>query len=467
MQKKSVFGGRPFVGQLLAIAIPMMLQQLITSMVNLLDNLMVGQLGTYAISGVATVNRFFMIGSFAMMGISTASSIFIAQFYGSENKEAMKQSFRYSIVASLIAFFPFLLAAFLIPRQIIGFFSSDPQLLDAAMQYIFVAALTFIPQAISVAAMNAMRAVGESKIPLKISIVTVLTNGLFNYLLIFGFFGFPKLGILGAAIGTLISRLVELVLVMIVMKRSHFAFGTKIIDVLKIPARLITAITKKSFPLMVNEIGFSLGLALLYKFYGTRGADVQTAISMAGTTADLFFVLFGGMAAATTVFVSQPLGRNDIEEAKTNAYRILRFSIVLAVVFGVIMFALSWVTPNLYMVSDEIKATAANFIRIQAGFLWIYMVNTECYFILRAGGDMRRTLILDSGFMMLVNLPVVAAVAYLTDLPAIYVYIAGQTTDLIKIIFSIILVKKGTWLQNLAGQYEHSEDIDDIVTEIA
>lgn len=465
MQIKSVFGGRAFVRQLLFIAVPMMLQQLITSMVNLLDNLMVGQLGDYAISGIATVNRFFMIGSFAMLGISTASSIFIAQFYGSENKDAMKQSFRYSIVASLLAFLPFLLAAYLIPQQIIGFFSPDPLLQEAAMQYIFVAALTFIPQAISVAAMNAMRAVGESKIPLQISIVTVLTNGLFNYLLIFGSWGFPKWGIMGAAMGTLIARLVELILVMIVMKRSHFDFATSLLDLFKIPKRLILAISKKSFPLMVNEIGFSLGLALLYKFYGTRGAEVQAAMSIAGTTADLFFVLFGGMAAATTVFVSQPLGRNNAKEAKTNAYRILRFSIVLALVFGVIMFALSWVTPNLYVVSPAIQETAAKFIRIQALFLWIYMINSECYFILRAGGDMRRTLILDSGFMVFINLPVVAAIAYLTDLPAVYVYMAGQATDLIKIIFSIVLVRKGTWLQNLAGQYEHDDPIEELISE--
>lgn len=458
MQIKSVFGGRQFIRQLLSIAVPMMLQQLITSVVNLLDNLMVGQLGNYAISGVATVNRFFMIGSFAMMGISSASSIFIAQFYGSENEKAMKQSFRYSIVASLIAFMPFLIAAYLIPGQIIGFFSPDPQLHEAAMQYIFVAALTFIPQAISVAAMNAMRAVGETRLPLTISIVSVLTNALFNYLLIFGHFGFPALGILGAALGTLIARLVELVLVLIVMKRSNFAFGSRVIDLFKIPKRLIATITKKSFPLMVNEIGFSLGLALLYKFYGTRGADVQTAISMAGTTADLFFVLFGGMAAATTVFVSQPLGQNNIEKAKTNAYRILRFAIVLAVVFGVNMFALSWVTPNLYAVSDEIRSTAANFIRIQAFFLWIYMINTECYFILRAGGDMRRTLMLDSGFMILINLPIVAAFAYLTDIPAVFLYMIGQTTDIIKIILSVTLVKKGTWLQNLAAHYEHDNE---------
>ncbi len=459
MQKKSLFGGPTFVRQLLLIAVPMMLQQLITSMVNLLDNLMIGQLGNYAISGVATVNRFFMIASFAMMGISTAASIFVAQFYGSDNQKAMKESYRYSVIASLLTLMPFVIGAFVIPKSIIHFFNKDPQLTDAAMQYIYIAALTFIPQAISVATMNAMRAVGETKLPLSISIVTVFTNALFNYLLIFGYFGFPELGIQGAALGTLIARLVELVLVIIAVHRSKFAFRSSFKDMFKIPAKLSIAITKKSFPLMVNEIGYSFGLALLFKFYGTRGPDVQTAISMAGTTADLFFVLFGGMAAATTVFVSQPLGRNELDEAETNAYSILRFSIAMAVAFGLIMFALSWVTPKLYAVESEIQNMAATFIRIQSFFLWVYMVNTEIYFILRAGGDMKRTLILDSGYMVLINLPIVAAITYLTDLPAPYVYIAGQCTDIIKIIFSVTLLRKRTWLQNLAGQYEHDDPI--------
>ncbi len=464
MQKTSLFGGPKFVRSLLAIAVPMMLQQLITSFVNLLDNLMVGQLGNYAISGVATVNRFFMIGFFAMLGTSTAASIFVAQFYGSKNKSAMQQSYRYAIIASLLSFMPFLLAAFIMPRTIIRFFNDDPELVDAAMKYIYVAALTFIPQAISMATTGAIRAVGETKLPLKISIVTVIINGIFNYLLIFGLLGFPRLGVLGAALGTLIARFLELILLMIALYRTSFPFRTKVNDIFKIPKRLVSSITKKSLPLMLNEIGFALGLALLYKFYGTRGAEVQTAISMAGTTADLFFVLFGGMAAATSVFVSQPLGSNNLKEAETNAYRILRFSIALAFVFGSIMFILSWLTPHLYEVDLHIKQMAATFIRVQALFLWVYMINTETYFILRAGGDMKRTLILDTGFMMLVNIPTVAAIAYLTDLPAPYVYIAGQLTDIIKIVCSLTLLKKRTWLKNLAGEYEGDPHISEAET---
>lgn len=453
MQRQSLFGGRKFVGGLLAIAIPMMLQQLITNLVNLLDNLMVGQIDAYAISGVATANRFFLIGSFAMMGTSTAASIFIAQFYGADNRAAMKESYRYGILVSALAFLPFLLGAIFIPETIIRFFSDDPLLLDAAMQYIRVAALTFIPLTISLTSMNALRAVGETKIPLVISLVTVVVNGLSNYVLILGRFGFPELGILGAALGTLMSRLVELILVIIALRRTNFAFKTKLKDLFRIPLRLIRTITTKSLPLMINEIGFAFGLAMLFKFYGTRGAEVQTAVSIAGTTADLFFVLFGGMAAATTVFVSQPLGKDDLQAAESNAFRILRFSVLMALVLGGMMFMLSWITPGLYAVDNEIRDMAALFIQVQSCFLWVYMINTECYFILRAGGDMRRTLILDSGYMVFVNLPIVAAAAYLTALPAIFVYIIGQATDVIKIFFSLRLLLKRSWLQNLAGAY--------------
>lgn len=462
MTKKSLFGGPAFVRSLLAIAVPMMLQQLITSFVNLLDNLMVGQLGTYAISGVATVNRFFLIGSFAIIGVSTASSIFIAQFYGSRNQEAMQQSYRYAIIASLLSFLPFLVAAFAIPRTIIRFFNNDPELVDAAMDYIYVAALTFIPQAISMATTSAMRAVGETKLPLKVSVIAVITNGVANYILIFGHFGVPALGILGAALGTLIARLVELALLLIALYRTHFPFNTKVREIFSIPKRLVSSITKKSLPLMLNEIGYAAGLALLYKFYGTRGAEVQTAISISGTTADLFFVLFGGMAAATAVFVSQPLGRNEIEEAETNAFRILRFSVFMAILFGVIMFILSWVTPNFYVVDESIKNMAAFFIRVQASFLWVYMINTESYFILRAGGDMKRTLILDSGFMMLINIPTVGLIAYLTSWPAIWIYLAGQFTDILKIFFSTSLVRRRSWLKNLAGEYENDAELIEV-----
>lgn len=454
----SVIKNREFMKKVMVIALPIMIQQLITNSVNLLDNLMVGQLGGFAISGVAAANKFFMIGAFGTMGIVIASSIFIAQFYGAKQTQHIKESFRYSIIASLIIMLPFVLAGIFLPVQIAGFFNSDPGLAEVVSVYMPVAALTFIPMAISMAIASAMRSLGNTKLPLYASLLALVNNAFFNYVLIFGHFGFPRLGVLGAALGTLIARVVELGFLLYLLKKNDFVFKTRVIDLFVIEKRLIQRITVRGIPLVINELLWSSGQALLFKFYATRGAYVMSSMTILQTTADLFFILFGGMAAATTILVAQKLGSNELEEAKENAFSLFGFAVLLALLFGVLMFTTSFVVPNLYAVSAEIKALAANMIRIYAVFFWIYMLNTQSYFTLRAGGDMMATLKLDAGFMWLINLPIVGLLAYFTSANIYVVFIAGQLTDLLKLGISLFFVRQEGWVKNLTDEEEIIEE---------
>ena len=448
-----VLKDRDFIKKVMVVAIPMILQQTISSSVNLLDNLMVGQLGEFAIAGVATSNKFFMISSFAMMGIIQASTIFLAQAYGAKKDELMKQSFRYGLVYSLLIIFLFSSAVWIFPEQIIQFFSTnEPGLLEAALQYIPVAALTFFPQAISFAITSSMRAVGETKIPLVASVISLSVNTIMNYVLIFGQFGFPRLGILGAAIGTLIARFLELIFLLYAMRIRPFPFSTKVKDVFNIHTKLRKAITIKAIPLLLNEIGWSAGMAMLFKFYATRGTDALAALPISSTTGDLFFVLFSGMAVATTVMVSHPLGSNDLQKARENGYKMLQLSILLALVFAVGLFTASFITPQLYNVSDEVRKMAANLIRIQGLFFFIYMHNSQSFFVIRAGGDTRSTLIMDAGFMWLINLPVVGFFAYMTNYNIFVLYIAGQITDIIKMFVASYYFRKEHWVNNLTQE---------------
>ena len=325
-------GNRVFYKQVMIVAIPLMLQQLVTSSVNLLDNLMVGQLGDASLSGVAAVNRFYMIAMFGTMGILAAAAIFIAQYYGAKKEDHMRESFRYSILSAYFVMIPFCVLGLVFPGQILGFFSKNPDVIREGSNYMRYAALTFLPMAMSLAIANALRSIGQTKIPLYTSVVAVLTNAFFNYCMIFGNFGFPKWGVAGAAIATLIARMLEMIILLLVLKFRDYPFNTKISELFQIPKHLIKSITVKAAPLMVNEILWSAGMATLFKFYATRGDQVIAGFSIAGTTADLFFVLFGGMAAATTVLISQPLGANKLDEARQNGYSLLGFAVVLSVI---------------------------------------------------------------------------------------------------------------------------------------
>jgi len=440
---------RSFYKHVLTLAIPLMLQQLITSSVNLVDNLMIGQLGDAALGGVASSNRFFMIGLFSVMGILAAAAVFIAQYYGAKDQHNMKEAFRFSILSAGLITILFFIIAFFFPQHVLRFFTDDPSILVEGGKYIKLASISLLPFAISMSMASAMRAVGQTKIPLYIGIFAVFTNAVFNYVLIFGHFGFPQLGIVGAALATIISRFVELTLLLIVMKRKEFDFTTKIKDIFKVSTKNIKKISLKALPLMSNELLWSFGMASLFKFYATRGKEVIAGMSIASTTADIFFVLFAGMSVATMIVVSQPLGANNLEEAKRNGYHMIGFSTILAMIFGIVMFGSSFVVPLFYNVSEASQHVAANILRIQSFMFWIYMGTAQCYFILRAGGDMRSTLVMDAGFMWTVNIPVVALFTYFTGINIFLLFIIGQLTDFVKLTLAYQLIRKEKWLTNL------------------
>lgn len=444
------FGDRDFIKKVLIVAVPLMLQSLITTSVNLVDNLMVGQLGDAAIGGVAAVNRFYMIGMFGTNGMVIAAGIFIAQFFGANDVDHMKQSFRFSIISAYAITIPIFLIAFLFPEAILHFFTNEPDVIAIGIDYVRVACFSFLPTGISLAITGAMRSIGEPKLPLFVSIVTVFTNTFFNYCFIFGHFGFPAMGVAGAALATLIARLVEMSLLLLAVYHYDFSFKTKFTELFHISKKLAKRIAVKAAPLAINEVLWAGGMATIFKLYGTRGPEVLSGYSIANTTSDLFFTLFQGMAIATTVMVSQRLGANKLEEARTNGYKMIGTATSIALFVSVFMFGAAFVVPSLYSISAEALQVAKIQIIIQSFCFWIYTLNCQNYFILRAGGDTKSTLITDSCFMWFVNIPFLAFLAYMTDLNIFVMYFLGQMTDIIKLCVSLYLVKREKWVINLA-----------------
>jgi putative MATE family efflux protein len=305
-----------------------------------------------------------------------------------------------------------------------------------------------------------MRALGETKIPMYASIVAIVTNAFFNYIFIFGHLGFQPMGVIGAAYGTLIARFVEMVLLLVILKVKPFMFSTKLKDIFHISRKLVKIMIIKAIPLTTNEILWSSGMSALFMFYATRGKEVMAGMSISGSMGDLFFTLFSGMAVATTVLISQPLGANKLEEAKENAYNLVRLSSMLAILMGILLFLTTMFVPQLFNVSEYSRQTAVNYSRIQALMFWIYMLSAQAFFILRAGGDTRSTMIMDSVFMWCVNIPVVAFTAYFTKLDVIGMFLAGNATDLVKVFIAYHYLRKEKWLKNLTHSHEESVPLE-------
>lgn len=449
MSLKKFIADRTFYRYVLALAVPLMLQQLINASVNLVDNLMVGQLGDASLAGVAAVNRLYMIALFALFGFMSASAVFIAQFYGAKDEDHLKQSFRFGLLICLAIASIFFLVSAIFPEACIGFFTSDQVIIRQGVEYIKYISWATLPLAICIVFSDAIRAVGDVKTPMFAAIIAVLCNCLFNYILIFGHFGLPKMGVAGAGLATLIARMIELLILGFWVWNNDYPFKTKISNLFNIKGYLAKNVFIKGLPLTSNEILWSFGMATLFKFYATRGAEVMSGYAIAGTVADLFFTLFGGMAAATTIIISQKLGANKLAQARSDGFHLLGFSVGVAFCLGIIMFGTSFIVPTWYKVTPMAMATAQNIIRIQAMLFWVYMTSAQSYFILRAGGDTKAVLLMDACYMWFVNIPIVAAIAYLTNFGIIYLYIFGQITDLVKMFIAYNLVKKGRWVRNL------------------
>lgn len=446
---KEMWQDKAFQKRVLAIALPLMFQQLIVSSVNLVDNLMVGQLGDVALSAVSNANRYYMIVWAGVNGLIASATIFLAQFLGANNHLQMKKTFRFMLVSSYALCIVFFLLAFFMPEYIIAFFIKDVNVITVGSSYLRIAALSYLPSVLSLATGSAFRAMGETKLPLVISVSSVLINVVLNYCLIFGHFGFPCLGVEGAAVATLVARIVEMVVYLIALKLNNVPFKTRIKNLFKFESSLAKQITIKALPLCVNEVMWSFGMSTLLRAYSYHGLVVNTAYSMASTIADMFFVLFAGMATATTVLIGTSLGANRLDEARDNGYKLLAFSIVMAFVFLVLMYLSSFIAPDFYNVSIESKELARSFLQVMAVCFVLYMYNVQCYFILRAGGDTKSTLFMDSGFMWMFNIPLVFYLSYMTNVDIVLVYLFGQLTDIIKAFLSTYLVRKEKWVKNL------------------
>ena len=295
-----------------------------------------------------------------------------------------------------------------------------------------------------------MRSTGDTKRPLFVSMISVVLNIIFDYCLIFGHFGLEPLGVKGAAIATIIVRFIEMFIYLLCIKKGEYHFKTRINDLFRIEKDLIGKIIVKAIPLLINELLWSIGMTTTIKFYSYRGAVVNTAYSISATVADLFFILFAGMASATTVIVGTKLGANKIEEAKDSAYKLLCFSVYLSLIIAVLMSSFTLVVPYLYSkVSKESLDLANQFLIVMSIFFILYMFNTQTYFILRTGGDTRNTMFMDSGFMWAFNIPLVYILAYHTSIPVLYVYAIGQSTDILKSIIAYRMIRKEKWARNL------------------
>ncbi len=447
---KKIIGTKNFYKKVIAVSLPVVIQQLITASVQLVDNVMVGRLGESAISSVAVVNQLYFVVIIVAFGIIGGAGIYSAQYFGSKDYEKLKESFRFKLSAAiLLAVIAFTVFS-VFGEQLISIFTSNETTIENGLAYLKITRFNILPMLISFAIASTFREIGLPKLMLKISVMAILVNTVLNYLLIFGSFGFPELGVVGAAYATLIARFLEVGLLLLLVKRRGKVFATKFRRIFKIEKAVLASILIVALPMMLNETMWSVGQTAFLKAYSTRGDSALAAFNISSAVSQLVFIVFGAMSTAVAVMVGNTLGANKLEEAKDNAVKLIAFSVFVAFIFGLLLIVGSFFIPNLYDVSESTREIVAFNIRVNGVFIPVFAFNMGLFFVIRAGGDTKSTLLMDAVFMWVVSVPMALGLAYFTKMDVRIMFLIIQANDIPKGVFAIVRYRKGNWVRNLA-----------------
>lgn len=459
--KKKFIGDKAFYMMVLGIAVPIMIQNGITNFVNLLDNIMVGRLGTEQMSGVSIVNQLLFVYNICIFGGVSGAGIFTAQYYGQKDDEGIRYTFRFKLWMTLILTVGAMLLFLFFDDTLINLYlsgSSDGGDLFATLQYgkQYLRIMMFSLPAFMILQVYAstLRECGETVVPMKAGMAAVLVNLVFNYFLIYGKFGFPELGVSGAAVATTMSRYIEVAIVIIWTHRHSeiHTFVNNLYSSLTLPFATAKKIFIKGMPLVVNEALWSAGMAMLTQCYSVRGLNVVAGLNIANTVNNLFNVVFLALGNSVAIVVGQLLGAGKMEEARDKDNKMIAFSVLACLGVAAVMLVLSPVFPLLYNTSEAVRHQATLFMIAQAVFMPQSAFIHATYFTLRSGGKTIITFFFDCVFLWMVNVPVVFVLSRFTEMPAHYIFICGQLADLIKCTIGFILVKKGVWIQNIVKQ---------------
>lgn len=457
---RKYFGDRAFYRRLMTVLIPILVQNLITNFVSLLDNIMVGQVGTEPMSGVAIVNQLLFVFNLCVFGGLAGAGIFTAQFYGKGDTEGVRRTIRVKLRYALIVVAAALAILLGLRDTLIGFFLHEGEegldlaaTLGYGREYLAVMLLQLLPFALTQVFAGTLRETGETVLPMRAGIAAVFVNLFFNYVLIFGKLGAPAMGVVGAALATVISRFAELAVILIwcLRRRDRCPYMEGLMRSLRVPPALLRRICVMSAPLLANELLWSSGMTVLNQCYSLRGLEVVSAFNIYITISGLFFCGFLATGSAIGILVGQLLGAGETELAVEEDRRLLMFSVMISLVIGLMMAVLAPLIPQVYNTTEGVKKMARDLLVAGGCFMPLFSYANACYFTLRSGGKTIVTFVFDSLFTWLLCIPLAYVLAHCTAMPVLPMFIAVEGLNVIKCVLGAVLVHKRLWVRNLVA----------------
>ena len=455
---KNLIGDRAFYKQIVVLMLPIMVQNGITNFVNMLDNIMIGAVGTAEMTGVAITNQLFFVFNLCIFGAVSGAGIFGAQFFGSGDHEGVRHTFRFKLIFSLILSAIGIAVFYFLGGDLLDLYMQGEEgitdmaaTLSYAKSYMMIMLVGIIPYALVQCYASTLREGAHPTLPMIAGVVAVCVNLVLNYLLIFGRLGLPRMGVAGAAAATVISRFAELAVVVIASHagKAKYPFMQGVYKSLYIPLDLVGKLFIRGLPLMLNETLWATGMAVVNQCYSLRGLDGVAACNISQTFWNVFSIAYMAVGAAIGIIIGQMLGASRLDQARKASYKMIAFSFALALSVAVVYFIVARYIPYVYNTEPEIRELATRIMRVTAIVMPFEAVTHSTYFTLRSGGKMLVTFIFDCGFMWGISVILAYALATFTTLSFFTVFTIVQLTSALKSVIGVLLVKNGFWVKNI------------------
>jgi putative MATE family efflux protein len=441
---------------LLRVALPIALQGLIASSLNLVDNLIVGRLGETALASVGLSVQIFFVHWMVLFGFSSGAATFMAQFWGKRDLANIRKTVGVAVTCCFAAsLFLFFLPVMLVPERILGIFTNIPAVIEAGSGFVRINAISFLTVSFTVPFTAALRATQQTSIPLKISIVVFGLNTLLNYMFVYGNFGVPALGVRGSALATAISRATELCLILFAVFGRRNMIAGAVRDFMLWNRALFRKITGNAWPTTLNETLWGLGSSMYNAAYGRIGITAFAAVQAGGTIQNLFMLACFSLGEATLIIVGEKLGRGDLEGAKVTARKIMKICVLVGLVAGALLFAASRAIVLLF----DLTPAGAEYVRlilmIYSLFLVIKIFNSTIITgVLRCGGDTKFAMFAEVGAVWCIGVPLAFIGALWLRLPVYLVVLLVHVEEFVKMFLMTYRFLSNKWVRNLVHDME-------------
>lgn len=445
-----LFDDKQFYRMMIVLVIPIIIQNLLVSSLNMVDTLMIGAIGEDQIAAVGIANQFFFLYNLIIVGIGAGCSMFISQFWGSKDLDDIHKTLGVGLVCGCCAALLFTLIALITPTLILSLFTDDPMVISMSVEYLRVVCISYVFTAVSIIFAAAMRSIGNARLPMMISFIAILTNALLNYIFIFGFLFIPAMGVKGAALATLIARVIEFALLSYFSLKKGSVLAGTFSHYFKFSKEFFFKIQRSILPVILNEGCWGIGSILYTVAYGQIGTKAIAATQITSTIQNIFLVLCFSMSSAALVMIGNQIGAKNKEKAIAYSRKFTILALILGIVLGIMMIFAAPLIIGIFNISDEVRNSAILILRIFSFMAPIRVLTIIMIVgIFRGGGDAKYALKVEAVTMWLIGVPLAFIGATVFNLPVEYVVALISLEEIIKVCVCIPHLKSNKWIHNL------------------